>query len=251
MWLRALNHDTAFELTWPGGRAWLDPWLSASQVDGVAWFSRQSHVQPVTPVTALAPPDVVIVALPFTDHCDRDTLCALPPTTRVVGPPAVVRKIAGWRHFAACVALPPDQDVAVAGLTLRWLPARGWLDLVHAGLLVRAPEASIFYAPHGFDATDPRLDGLSVEVALVTPVRYALPAVLGGVVNLGVPAAVALADRLRARVLIPCHAEPKRAEGLVARLARTDYDWEDRLGAARPPGCEVRAAPWGEPIRLP
>lgn len=93
MWLRALNHDTAFGLGDESVRLVVDPWLTPSQVDLAPWFSLQHHVRPWVQVADLATPDLVLVTFPFTDHCDRETLTRLPPAVPVAAPPRVATKI--------------------------------------------------------------------------------------------------------------------------------------------------------------
>lgn len=252
MWLRALNHDTAFELGWSETRLLLDPWLSPDQVDGTPWFSRQHHVEPFVAVETLERPDLVVVSLPFTDHCDRESLLALPTDVPVFGPPAVLRKIARWRHFSELTALGPGERTPArrGELTLEWLPPPGGLDQVHAGLWLTHAGTTLLYAPHGLDPEDARLEGRRADVVITTPVRYDLPWYLGGTVNRGWQDAAALATRLGARVLVPCHHEQKRAEGLVARLARVDHDWEAPLVDALPSSCSLIRAPFEQRVEL-
>lgn len=121
----------------------LDPWLSGPQSDVVSWFSTQWHAiaphypsiadvlrlcgrvdalslsQSVSSTDAPSAPesdgqgeddgriDLVVISHEFTDHCHRETLLGLPPSTPVWATTKAVGVVRGYKHFEHVVEVPP------------------------------------------------------------------------------------------------------------------------------------------------
>lgn len=217
MRLQRANLDASWVLTLGGCRLLIDPWLVGSEVDGFAAFSEQWHVHACLTPAEVGPIDAVVLTQPFDDHCHRATLEALPPVP-ILAVPAADARLARW-GVPAERRVRIGADTAWGGLRARHL-APSWADPTHGAVRLEAAEGSLLIAPHGLRASMP-VD--PVDVLLVTHATYALPLVLGGTVNLGLAAAQELARRCGARVVLDTHAEPKRARGLVAALARPAY----------------------------
>ena len=194
----------------------IDPWLQGFQVDGVSWFSKQWHaiepafkdlhelnaalreaeakakaedavqssnggikVEPLEykPVSSFI--DLVIVSHEFTDHCHRETLLQLDPSTPVIAAQKAANAINSWRYFDNVRVMPmfsvasSDWRNTSAAFLPPWLGVSrlvtGWDPLyLHAAVLIAFGSAeenwvegsqygaaqAIIYSPHGILAQD-------------------------------------------------------------------------------------------------
>jgi Beta-lactamase superfamily domain len=92
-------------------------------------------------------------------------------------------------------------------------------NLVHKAYLVTSSTGKLLYAPHGAKLKQE----CAAQIVIASTLRYELPFFMGGVINLGLKAAMDLKENLRAQHLLCTHAENKRAEGLVAALAKKKF----------------------------
>ena len=118
----------------------IDPWFQGTQVDFVAWFSKQwhaigSHTQNFQELEhqlanseRLSPPqdncyegqeysapsessgnsmiDAIIISHEYTDHCHRETLMELDPATPVFATRKAAALIKSWKHFINVSEIP-------------------------------------------------------------------------------------------------------------------------------------------------
>lgn len=217
MRLQRANLDATWILTLGGRRLLIDPWLVGSEVDGFPAFSEQWHVHACMAPEDVGAIDAIVYTQPFDDHCHRATLEAL-PAVPILAVPAADARLGRWGVPAARRSRI-DGRLDWGGLRLTHV-APAALDPTHGALCVAGDDGAVLIAPHGLRAAQP---APPAEVLIVTHATYALPLLLGGTVNLGLDAAQALARRTGARVVLDTHAEPKRARGLVALLARPAY----------------------------
>lgn len=276
-----LNADTTWLLQLPrpdaaGARTHfnilVDPWLRGPQSDVASWFSTQWHV--VAPAvdtlaglnrvlaavetgTLDAPPDdapwhvdAVAVSHEFTDHCHRETLTQLPPSTVVFAADQAADLIRSWGHFDAVTTAPGfardvpwDSIPAEEGGLPSWLRiARVITDndalYYHSALVVAFASAdggadaeAVVYSPHGIQPTDLSFlpgpaSGLSTLALLhgMHDVRIALMKQL----NLGALNGVDAVRAARARYWVSTHDEIKTGGGVIAPLLlRTQYTLEE------------------------
>jgi hypothetical protein len=281
--LQRVNRDTSWVLTMGAVRLLLDPWLVGAEVDGVAWFHRAELAHAPVPVDALGALDAVVVSQPFADHCHLETLALLPPTLPVLAVPAACKTLRAALPGRTIVPIPPypaavDVPVtaanattvdstpvapgggAMAAVRVSHVPPPPWyrLDFVHGGLLFLMPDAqapdNLLYAPHGLSRTQwppapPPVPAPRIDTLLCTCTRFGLPRWLGGTVNLGLDAAVALAAACQPRVVVDTHSERKRSTGLVPRVAAVTYPSEDDVQRAFPSAAVVHVRHY-LPVRL-
>ena len=211
MVIQRLNEDSSWLWEMDGISVIVDPWFSPSQIDLAPWFSEQFHVTEQPKVSDLARPDYLLISHPFTDHCNKETLLQFSPDIPVIALQSVQRKIKKWGHFSTFLNL---EEVP---FSIKYLRPKAMLDLVHGAFLVSDHNGkSLIYSPHGS-----RFDELpKADVLITTTIRYYLPFWLGGTVNLGWKQALRTADLSGAEMILPTHDEPKKGQGLVAKLAQ-------------------------------
>jgi hypothetical protein len=262
--LTRLNHDSSWLIGYGDAYLLLDPWLQGEQVDGYRWFSVQIHAQPCIPVGQLPPLTAIAISHPFTDHCHEATLRRLPASTPIMAAPAALGKVEALQHFTWPAAIQngfnSSKHVAVLPFEVSHWPAPKKLDLTHTALLIKilaAPDDApgILYAPHGLwpeQAKAIRARMRAAPLALLTTfTQYKLPFYLGGTVNLGVEKAAEAIRILQPQFVVATHDEHKKAQGLVAALAK--ISWCANPAQALAPynlAAKVLEAPLGKPVPL-
>jgi len=198
-------------LTWLDSNSWLlevgsstlliDPWLVGSLMFGdLPWL-----FQAIRPRTLPWPErlDLILLSQGLPDHAHPETLTALKerfPAAQVVGSPsaAQVARQAGWDQV---IALAPGQvwtggDLRIEALTGAPVgPAQR-----ENAYLVRHPQGSFYYEPHGYPS--PALadrDPVDVVIAPVLDLRLPL---LGAIIQ-GQHSIAQVARWLKPQVIVP------------------------------------------------
>ena len=211
MQLTKLNADSSWMFYFDGLHVLVDPWFTEAQVDFHPWFSRQFHLDEQPRVAVLHKPDFIFISHRYTDHCNRQTLLQFSSEIPVVAIDSILKKIAKWGHFQKLIPL------SEAPFDIQLVATRQ--NLVHKAYLVTSSSGKLLYAPHGAQLKQE----CAAEIVIASTLRYELPIFLGGVINLGLKVALDLKESVRARHLLCTHAENKRAEGLVALLAKKKF----------------------------
>jgi len=254
MMIQRLNQDSSWFLHWDGLRLMVDPWLVGSEVDGAPWLDEQWHVVDPVPPERVPEADAILIAQPYNDHCHLPTLRALPDSLPILATAKAYVRLR--RSFPdRKLLLIPDQGAGLdfQGFTFRAFRPAKRLDPVYFGVMMRpADSACLFYAPHGFDLRPGEIRMLresGVHVLVSTFTDFRLPGILGGHVNSGLEQVRALVNALRPNHLLNTHGEPKRMQGLVARLAKVRYaDFSTlQLDSTLP----YRSMPGYDPMILP
>lgn len=115
--IKHLNADSSFLLifsppyanydpqgTYPGSYTILvDPWLSGPTKIYSSRFALTRHTVPscIDSLADLPDPDLVLVSQDKPDHCHKETLLQLPPSTSatILGASTAAKKIRSWKHF--------------------------------------------------------------------------------------------------------------------------------------------------------
>ena len=211
MQLTKLNADSSWMFYFDGLHVLVDPWFTEAQVDFHPWFSRQFHLDEQPSVATLQKPDFIFISHRYTDHCNRETLQQFSSEIPVVAIPSILKKIAKWGHFQKLIPL------SEAPFDIQLVATRQ--NLVHKAYLLTSSTGSLLYAPHGAKLKQECI----AEIVIASTLRYELPIFLGGVINLGLKVALDLKESVKSRHLLCTHAENKRAEGMVAFLAKKKF----------------------------
>jgi hypothetical protein len=211
MQLTKLNADSSWMFHFDGLHVLVDPWFTESQVDFHPWFSRQFHLDEQPRVVALKKPDFIFISHRYTDHCNQETLLQLDANIPLIALPSILKRIEAWGHFKKLITL------SAAPFDIQLIATRQ--NLVHKAYLITSLTGKLLYAPHGAKLKQE----CTAEIIIASTLRYELPFFLGGVINLGLKAAMDLKENVRAQHLLCTHAENKRAEGLVAALAKKKF----------------------------
>lgn len=250
--LAKANHDSSWLIRYASSRIVLDPWLLGSNIDFSPYFSKQDHTNPflkpeelIAMATENAIEPVVVVSHQFTDHFSRETLEVLPSTWRTFAEPKwAIGKVRSLSHFK----LPttpieePSKGATIGGaqrycigqsgeaVSFAFFRATGLTDVLHNALLIslypsmdaKEPEETMVYCPHGIhphtaEAISSYLQGTRISVLICTISVYQIPELLGGTLNLGLEAAMGVATKLGAKVLLDTHSEDKTKEGVVGK----------------------------------
>ena len=115
--VKHLNADTTFLLTFapliapdhsrvnfPGSFTILvDPWLAGPSSVWTPSFQISHHIKEpcVSSLEDLPEADLILISQDKPDHCHKETLCTLPPDSRVsiLATPAAAKLIKSWRYF--------------------------------------------------------------------------------------------------------------------------------------------------------
>jgi Beta-lactamase superfamily domain len=226
--IRRLNMDNTWQIHWQGTSIILDPWLVGSEVDGFSWFNEQWHTTPPVTIDALGRQDIVLVSQPYSDHCHAQTVRELSYTQLIAVRPAAKRLRKEIPAIGTIIELPDAQQGwhRQGGLELARLSPDRWIDPIYHAILIRHGDEVVFYAPHGFALTEPQLAAIAtlrVKVLMTTFTYYELPAIIGGVVNPGMPAVKLLAAQLNPIHILNTHDEQKEGRGLVMKIAKVKY----------------------------
>lgn len=197
--VKALNGDTTFLLTFspsfattdispnPSGAftILIDPWITGPISAGgkaLAWLQNKLPACISSLQDLPAEPDLVLVNQPQDDHCNRTSLCQLPPNTtaKILAVPSAAKSIHVWKHFEPSRIVSMRPYTAETDLYRQEIPAlsptgspgevtvasvqAGDLQGFHnaMGITYRAPSStskslpnsgtqtiSIIYSPHG------------------------------------------------------------------------------------------------------
>jgi hypothetical protein len=226
MKLTRVNPDHSWLLETNGLRILIDPWLAGPEVDGWGWFHTQHLPEAAWPLEALGSLDGILVTLPFSDHCHKESLRALPAHIPLLATPDALRRLR--RIFPTgrtLVALgdPFFSTDALPGVSFTHLSAPWWRP-THQAVWISSPDGSLLVAPHGYHGRK-RLRALRPAMArpctvLAPSMRYGLPFFLGGPVNLGLQNASHLCQDVHANVYLETHSADKPGSGLARLLAR-------------------------------
>ena len=119
-----------------------------------------------------------------------------------------------------------DAQHVHGGLRVTHLPTRRRIDPIYDAYLVEAGGESVMIANHGMrldHAHLAQLEGKGTIDVLMSPFnRYALPALLGGIVAPGLEGLEALVEVTQPRHIVQTHDEPKHGSGLVPMLAKVE-----------------------------
>ena len=220
------NGDASWWCEFEDTRILFDPWLVGSEIDVAPWFNEAWHVQPCVRVER-ARAKIVVVSQHYADHCHPATLAMLPGNPLFMGVPQSLAAIRGARPGARVRCLPAWGEAPInLGPLKFWRLSRPWWrpPAYHAVVVAHADGHAIIHAPHGLSAQDAHNLGqsLSVRVLAISRMHYRLPVLLGGSVNPGNEAACEAVTAMDAQSALAIHDEPKRQQGLVAKLARVD-----------------------------
>lgn len=247
--LARANHDSSWLIRYRNGVIVLDPWLLGSNIDFGSWFSHQDHTSPVLKPSELislaGESAIVVISHQFTDHFSRETLLELPRDWEAFAEPKwAAPKVCSLGHFGSVTPICekvnsnnqslPRYPLGSSGLRVSFgfFRANRLTDVLHNALLVQfypdehAEEAedSLLYCPHGvFPRTAAEILSFvrkPLSALICTISEYHIPAILGGQLNLGLDAAIGVAENLNARSILDSHSENKTKEGIVGRFSR-------------------------------
>jgi hypothetical protein len=227
--IRRLNMDNSWQLRWDDTKILLDPWLIGSEVDGFSWFNEQWHVTPPVGIADTGENDLLIVSQPYSDHCHAETIRALLPYREMLAVRPAKKRLEKELHPARPITEIPDAATGwqkYGTLEIAKLSPDRWIDPIYHAIIIRQGREAIFYSPHGFALTDAQLrlmKDLHVRLLITTFTHYLLPAILGGVINMGVEGAYKLADQIHPDRIINTHDEQKKGKGIVMKIAKASY----------------------------
>jgi hypothetical protein len=217
MKLTKLNADSSWMFYFDGLHVLVDPWFTPAQVDFHPWFSRQFHLEPQPQLSEIQSPDFIFISHRYTDHCNRETLLQFSSDIPVIAIPSIVKMISKWGHFKKLIPLTE------APFDIQLIDTRQ--NLVHKAYLITSSTGKLLYAPHGAKVKQ----GCAADVVIASTLRYELPFFLGGTINLGLKVAKELKESVGAQHLLCTHAENKRAEGLVSKLAKKHFKKDETV----------------------
>lgn len=244
--LGRLNSDTSWTITLGTTTFLVDPWLKDSEIDGLQYFNEQWHTKPCVDIGDVGPFDAVIVSHEFSDHCHESTLLEFPQHIPIFASSGAKSRLTSHPLLGARdIRLIPsarDQWCEFKDCKIKQIPGHRFLDFVHNAIVIMSSHGSLFYAPHGFlippDSTRyPCLEELKtheIDICICTMSTYNLPIILGGQINLGLEGADALVKFLEPKIVVDCHSEVKKAQGLVPMLATTAYPSHDEIKSKIP-----------------
>lgn len=221
--------DNSWQIRWEDTSILLDPWLTGSEIDGFSWFNEQWHVKEPVSIEETGANDLVIVSQPYSDHCHAETIRKLAYTSLIAVKPARKRLLKELAPAAPEIIEIPDAKegwLKKGKLEIAKLSPDRWIDPIYHAILIKEDNKAICYAPHGFALNDAQLtvtDQLDVRLLITTFTHFRLPAILGGVINMGVDGMQKLAAQIRPAQIINTHDEQKHGKGLVMKIAKAEY----------------------------
>jgi Beta-lactamase superfamily domain len=226
--VQRLNGDTSWRVQWDDTKLLIDPWLVGSQIDGVASFNEQTHVDPLVSPAAVEPVDYVLISQQFSDHLHEETLGQLHGCDRFAAVPSAVGSLFRGDRRRSITSIPkPEQGWAKIGaLMVARVPSTRRVPPVFQSLVIRNENDAVVYAPHGFVCSPAHLNLIAsfrVRALLVSFSTYRIPSVLGGMVNPGREAAVGAIEKLAPEHVFPTHDERKVAVGVISKIAKRTY----------------------------
>lgn len=284
--LTHLNADTTWLLQIPCPRAvisrtgrsrfniLIDPWLRGPQSDVASWFSKQWHaVEPsvqtiselqdrLEDIDDLIKPhkrrpkrpspnqiDLVICSHEFSDHCHKETLLEIDPTTPVFATQKAANLIRSWNHFLVVRDTPPFSQKNPDWRNTSVDPLPLWLGVsrlvtdadalyYHSAVLITfnvdanrrggkltgidAAEA-VIYTPHGIRADDLRHLPLAQPPLTVLALLHGLHDISISItkqLNLGAYNGLRAQRMCNAKYWVGTHDEVKKGGGIIAPFLR-------------------------------
>jgi hypothetical protein len=223
--VQRLNLDNSWWISWNNTRLLLDPWITASEVDGFSWFNEQWHASAPVPADKIPAYDFVLVSQPYSDHCHAKSLKLLDRSAPVYAVPRACRRIR--RELPTLNPLPIETNPQKIGEleVFRISPGR-LIDPIYHMLLICCEKEALAYAPHGFSLSAKdleRISGYKIRLLLTSFLHFRLPFFLGGLVNPGTAGAFALMDQLKPERVINTHDEKKNGKGIVLKISEVIF----------------------------
>ena len=226
--IRRLNMDSSWQMHWQGVSMIIDPWLTGSEIDGFSWLNEQWHnTEPVAPED-ISQKDLVIITQPYTDHCHAATIERLRPFGEMMAVKPAKRRLEKEIGEKRLILIPDIIDgwAEYGKLEIAKISPNKWIDPIYHALIIKCDNDVIFYSPHGFELSTSQMQmmqGFKIKLLITSFSYFRIPAIMGGVVNPGVDAAMKLAGQLNAQNIINTHDEEKEGKGLVLMLAKKKY----------------------------
>lgn len=228
LYLRRLNMDSSWQLTWKNTSILIDPWLFGTEIDGFSWFNEQWHTTAPLPIHDLDGYQGILISQPFSDHCHEETLTKLEKVPFIASPKAKKRLIKSFpqRSISELPSLRLNQWLNFGALQIAYLKSNKFLSASFNAIVIRCEKEIVVYCPHGFDLNQVQLKQLKryKVKALITGFSFfKLPAFLGGIVNPGKENALELIEKLQPEKIFHTHDEEKETKGLVRKVASVTY----------------------------
>lgn len=253
----------------------LDPWIDDSPgIDGLSCFSStwphmessitldtfQKLCRENDPDTDSSLPEsydastsasvVIVVSLPFSDHCHEETLIKTPTNIPIYAANGSYKRLARYfrrkekRHIIdLSTSFGEEAFMKETGLLYRHIKSKyGFMDPTHRGILFSSAcdENAILHAPHGLRLSPKQIQQLNADFQTIcllsTTKLFRLPLILGGTVNLGIENAQLLNQVLENVVMfLPTHSSSvTRVTGFVSYLAKIEHSSETNVEAFIP-----------------
>jgi hypothetical protein len=228
LYIRRLNMDSSWQLTWKETSILIDPWLLGTEIDGFSWFNEQWHVTPPLSIDALEDYQGILISQPFSDHCHEETLAKLEAVPFITSPKAKKRLMKGFpkRKMLELPTIQKNEWLNFGSLKIAYLKSSKVLSASFDGIVIRCKKEIVVYCPHGFELNEMQLKELkNYKVkALITGFSFfKLPIFLGGVVNPGKENALKLIEELQPEKIFHTHDEEKETKGLVKKIAQVNF----------------------------
>ena len=220
--------DNSWQIKWDGTTILLDPWLIGSEIDGFSWFNEQWHATLPVSIAGAGQSDIVLVSQPYSDHCHSGTIRQLSYTRLIAVRPAKKRLEKELKPAKPITEIPDAKDswLTYGSLQIAKLTPDRWIDPIYHAIIIRQGKDAILYAPHGFVLNEDQMSvvrGFRFRLLITTFTHFTLPAILGGLINMGMDGAKKLAAQIQPAHIINTHDEQKKGKGLVMKIARATY----------------------------
>lgn len=228
LYLRRLNMDSSWQLTWKNTSILIDPWLLGTEIDGFSWFNEQWHANPPLAIDDLERYQGILISQPFSDHCHEETLAKLEAVPFLAPPKAKKRLLKNFsqRTISELPSIQTNEWLNFGVLQIAYLKSSKVLSASFNAIVIRCEQEVVIYSPHGFELSEVQLNLLKnyKTKALITGFSYfKLPVFLGGVVNPGKENALKLIQKLQPEKIFHTHDEKKVTKGLVKKIARVHF----------------------------
>lgn len=218
--------DNSWFLEIGGMRLLVDPWLEGEEVDYVRWLNVQWHRTAPIAYEAVPKHDLVLITQKYPDHYHEPTLSKLKPAV-IMAPSSLGTRLKRLLPDARLYLFGRDAREHVhGGLRVTHLPTRRRIDPIYDAFVLEAGQDLVIVANHGLSLDTEhlaQLEGKGSCDLLMSPFnRYALPAVLGGIVAPGLEGLKTLIEATQPTHVVQTHDEAKHGTGLVPRFAKVD-----------------------------
>lgn len=230
--LTRVNHDSSWLIELDGTRILLDPWLMGPAIVGLPFIHQADLAEPGLPVDQLPEWHGLVISHPFADHCQVDTLGALPKDRPVFVPAVAWLRTKRLGRFPSITVLSDGTRGAapkvLGEVEISYCRASSPFDPTHNGLVFRGRQSgrSVVYCPHGLlvgtktvERVQERAGG-KVDALLCSFSFLDLPFYLGGIANLGVEHGKRLVEHLKPTYTFCTHDAPKPDSGFIARIEK-------------------------------